>query len=375
MEFDVLDRKMRQYEKGDDRFIAPDVYVIARLDGRGFTRLTKEVCPFEAPFDERFRDMMILTVRHLMADCGFKVLYGFTESDEISLLLHPEDRAFAHKARKLLSVLAGEASAAFSAQLGMPAAFDCRLCEFPTAQLVADYFRWRQEDANRNALNSHCYWMLRKQGKGKGQATALVSGKSIAQKSELLLQNGIDFAKQPAWQKHGVGLRWQQTEREGFNPITGASETATRNTLVTDYDLPTGEAYSAYIAALLSSRPAVRHIITIRPDYGGVVMEQSGDCPPTCIERDDMLELFAEDGERLICRMRVPGLYAWQQEFEWKSDGARGTMGSMDVAAWHKEGLRLAACIRRLLPDDCELWYAYPFEDKENGDKPPILIH
>lgn len=30
--------------------------MVARIDGRGFTRLTKEVHKFDAPYDERFRD-------------------------------------------------------------------------------------------------------------------------------------------------------------------------------------------------------------------------------------------------------------------------------------------------------------------------------
>ena len=63
--------------------------MVARIDGRNFTRLTKDVIKFEAPFDVRFRDMMIETTAHLM-NCGFKAIYGYTESDEISLLFHPE---------------------------------------------------------------------------------------------------------------------------------------------------------------------------------------------------------------------------------------------------------------------------------------------
>lgn len=56
MKFDNLDVKMRVYETSQDRCVLPDMYIIARIDGRGFTRLTKEVHPFKAPFDERFRD-------------------------------------------------------------------------------------------------------------------------------------------------------------------------------------------------------------------------------------------------------------------------------------------------------------------------------
>ena len=82
MNFDELDKKMRIYEQSLDQVLLPEMYMVARLDGRGFTRLTKEICKFEAPFDERFRDMMIQTTEAVMS-CGFRVVYAFTESDEI----------------------------------------------------------------------------------------------------------------------------------------------------------------------------------------------------------------------------------------------------------------------------------------------------
>lgn len=254
MDFNDLDKKMRRYECGDDRLIIPEIYLVARIDGRGFTKLTKQECQFEAPFDVRFRDLMVDSVRHLMTSCGFKILYGYTESDEISVLFHPEDASFQHKARKLISILAGETSAAFSVGLGKIAAFDCRLCELPNQQLVVDYFRWRNEDAHRNALNSHCYWMLRKQGKSVREATAMVSGKSVAEKNEMLFQGGINFNNLPSWQKRGIGLRWQEKEKAGYNPITGRNVTTTRKELTADYELPIGDAYSQYISKLLQDK-------------------------------------------------------------------------------------------------------------------------
>ena len=36
MDFDVLDKKMRVYEESLDQIIPPDIYLVARLDGRGF---------------------------------------------------------------------------------------------------------------------------------------------------------------------------------------------------------------------------------------------------------------------------------------------------------------------------------------------------
>ena len=113
MKFDDLDKKMRVFETAHDYCVPPGIYVVARLDGRNFTRLTKEVHRFEAPFDVTFRDYMVETAAHLM-DCGFRVVFAYTESDEISLLLHPNDVTFGRKTRKINSVLAGEASGSFS---------------------------------------------------------------------------------------------------------------------------------------------------------------------------------------------------------------------------------------------------------------------
>lgn len=222
MIFDELDKKMRTYEQSLDQVLLPDMYMVARLDGRGFTKLTKEVCKYETPFDVRFRDIMVNTTKALM-NCGFRVIYAFTESDEISLLFDKNEDAFGRKVRKYNSTLAGEASAAFSLEQGMVATFDCRMIPLPNAERVEDYFRWRQEDANRNALNAHCYWMLRKEGKSVHAATSELKGKGAAFKNELLFSRGINYDKLPSWQKRGVGLWKEDYEKEGFNPITQES--------------------------------------------------------------------------------------------------------------------------------------------------------
>ena len=250
MNFDDLDTKMRVYEQSLDQVLLPELFLVARLDGNRFTRLTKEICHFEAPFDEHFRDMMIDTVKALM-NYGFRVIYGYTESDEISLLFHPEEDTFGRKVRKYNSLLAGVASAAFSIQLGQQAIFDCRMVPLPTVERVQDYFLWRQEDAHRNSLNAHCYWMLRKQGKNVAEATKMLEGQSIAYKNELLFQNGINFDKLPSWQKRGIGVYWDTFLKQGFNPITGKTENAERRTLKVDWEIPLREEYASFIAGLL----------------------------------------------------------------------------------------------------------------------------
>lgn len=250
MNFDDLDAQMRKYEQSLDQVLLPELYLVARLDGNRFTRLTKEVCKFEAPFDVRFRDMMIETVKAIM-NYGFRVIYGYTESDEISLLFHPDEDTFGRKVRKYNSLLAGVASAAFSMQLGQQAIFDCRMVPLPTRERVQDYFQWRQEDAHRNSLNSHCYWLLRHQGKSVTEATNILSGKDVAFKNELLFQNGINYDKLPAWQKRGVGVYWKTVEKQGFNPVSRQAETALRRSLFVDEELPLRDEYSKFIAGLL----------------------------------------------------------------------------------------------------------------------------
>lgn len=250
MKFDDLDKKMRVYETAHDRSVSLGIYMIARIDGRSFTKLTKEVHKFKAPFDEKFRDMMVETVKHLM-NCGFNVIYGYTQSDEISLLFHPQERLFGRKTRKYISILAGEASARFSSLLGDVAAFDCRISEFPEENLVEDYFRWRSEDAHRNALSAYCYWRLREDGYSANQATAVIEGKSMAAKNELLLNYGVNFDILPAWQKRGIGFYWENELKEGFNPVANEPVWVEKRILKADMELPTHEAYGNFINSTL----------------------------------------------------------------------------------------------------------------------------
>ena len=141
MNFETLDINMRRFETSLDQVILPDLYLVVRIDGRNFTRLTKEICEFEAPFDTRFRDAMTDTVKHLM-ECGFRIVYGYTQSDEISLLFHPDDRTFGRKTRKINSVLAGEASAFFCRARERSMSFNSFWQRFSEG---CDAIRWTQK--------------------------------------------------------------------------------------------------------------------------------------------------------------------------------------------------------------------------------------
>ncbi len=251
MKFDVLDSSLRAYEVIDDKFIPENTYCIARIDGRGFTKLTKEKHPFKVPFDPIFRDYMIETTKHLMS-CGFNIIYGFTQSDEISLLFSYQSQTFSRKHRKYLSILAGEASAKFSLLLNDIAVFDCRLSHLPSKKIVIDYFRWRSEDARRNSLNAHCYWRLREDQFSKLAATQKIMHLTLNEKHALLSEYGIDAKNLPPWQTHGIGLYFEQIQKEGFNPKDNTTTLVLRKQLVTNLELPHQADYDQFILNILN---------------------------------------------------------------------------------------------------------------------------
>jgi len=136
--------------------------VYARIDGRGFSRLTDGL---EKPFDARMSRAMEAAARLLVEETSARA--GYVQSDEISLVWQDEGAArqlfFAGKPQKMVSVLAGLATAAFTQALleeGGDMAdrarrlphFDARVCQMPSRAAAAEMFAWRGQDARRNAV-------------------------------------------------------------------------------------------------------------------------------------------------------------------------------------------------------------------------------
>jgi tRNA(His) 5'-end guanylyltransferase len=117
---------------------------------------------------------------------------------------------------------------------------------------VVDYFRWRAEDAQRNALNGHCYWRLRQEGFSRRAAAGRLEGLDAAGKNELLFRYGINFNDLPAWQKRGIGLYWSLADKAGYNPQTGETVLARRRQLQVDLELPVKDAYDLFLLGLLA---------------------------------------------------------------------------------------------------------------------------
>lgn len=249
MKFDELDKMMRPFETCVDHMVLPGINMVARLDGKGFTKLTKRL-QFKKPFDLEFSKLMRYITRYLMNETGFKFVYGYTQSDEISLLFSIDEDTFGRKIRKLNSTLAGYASAAASIKAQELLVFDCRISQLPTIDLVKDYFSWRQSDATRNARIGYCYWTLRGKGYSARKATSIMDGWGKAAQNEYLFEQGINFNDVPMWQKGGIGFYYEDYIKEGFNPKTQEKTLTSRKSLKEDITLPIKDNYRNFIKKL-----------------------------------------------------------------------------------------------------------------------------
>ena len=244
----TMDRRMRAGEVYNTLRVPPGAYAIVRVDGHGFTRFTADL--YTKPFDERCHDQMVATARDLLRRLQGR--YAYTESDEISILLPRTWDLFDRQVEKVVSLAAGMASAAFTHAAGEAAHFDARVWVGGRDQDVVDYFRWREADAARCALNGWSYWTLRYAGLTPGEAAAKLHGRQPAFKHDLLHEFGIHFGDLPAWQRRGTGLVWRRVDREGFDPIRNRTVVASRRQLVVESDLPIRADHDRWIHQILA---------------------------------------------------------------------------------------------------------------------------
>jgi tRNA(His) 5'-end guanylyltransferase len=203
--YSEFDKRMKGYENIYNKKMIPLVPILVRVDGKSFHTWTKGL---EKPFDNDLIKCMKDTTHDLMLETS--ALFGYTQSDEISLLFY-SDRVdsqvfFNGKVNKLNSVLASMTTAIFNYLKSFYefleykdfALFDCRCWQMPKEE-VANYFIWRERDAVRNSINS------------VGQANFShkeLQGKSSKEIQEMLFQEkGINWNDFNLNEKRGTYLQ------------------------------------------------------------------------------------------------------------------------------------------------------------------------
>lgn len=211
---DALGTRMKGYYENRTKFKLPRrTYTIIRIDGKSFSNYTRKL---QKPFDHRLMEDMAWTTKYLCDNIqGCKM--GYTQSDEISLLLTDFDRLttdawFNNSVQKMVSVSSSIATAYFNRrrdpnEFGVKsplALFDSRVFTIPTAVEVENYFIWRQKDATRNSVS-----MVAQSHFSHKQ----LHGKSVKDMREMLHVVDDSWYKYPDECKYG---NWIKKGERGF---------------------------------------------------------------------------------------------------------------------------------------------------------------
>ncbi len=157
---DSLGDRMKLYEQSHNgKSLLPLIPAIIRLDGKAFHTFTQGL---DRPFDQNLISLMIHTCEFLVVETN--ALIGYTQSDEITLILMNNDYAsqiyFNGRIDKINSILASKCSVFFNKNLQqyLPGklyqnpVFDCRCFNVPTEQEAVNVLVWREQDAVRNSI-------------------------------------------------------------------------------------------------------------------------------------------------------------------------------------------------------------------------------
>lgn len=160
MNFDNLGDWCKWLEKNfSPEVMIPTLPVIIRLDGNNFHNWTKGL---KRPFDEGLNQLMIETTKFLVKETN--AIVGYTQSDEITLILYSNDRKTAiyndGKKQKILSKLTAKCVNFFNEKRKelLPnhnkiAVFDCRVYQTPTLHDACVQLLWRENDATKNSIS------------------------------------------------------------------------------------------------------------------------------------------------------------------------------------------------------------------------------
>ncbi|MCL2116281.1 MAG: guanylyltransferase [Methanobrevibacter sp.] len=247
---------MKDYETYSNLKVPKSSKIILRLDGRGFHNLSKKL-NFKKPYDSHFSKSMVEVAKHIFKE--FSPLFIYTFSDEINILL--SEIPFSSRIEKLNSVFPSLASSSLTLHLqknfeiknqnlddlenkllnneynlDFIVSFDSRVVPLAIED-ISSYFKWRQDEAWRNFVNSYGYWTLR-EDLSKREATEKMRACKSSDIHEFLhSKKGINLNKKPKWQKRGVALYKKKKSIKGFNPITKREESSFRNSLFIDKEL------------------------------------------------------------------------------------------------------------------------------------------
>lgn len=208
---DKLGDRMKQYEQRSSLHMLPTLPIIARVDGRSFSKFTAGLAQ---PYDTRMQAAMLRTATDLAM--ATQACASYTQSDEISLVWYqPSMRSsiwFEGKHSKMVSQTAALATLYFYRAVCelMPEyasrlpSFDSRVFQVPNEHEAVMAFIWRERDAIKNSITSAARLFF--------SPTELYK-KNSNERQEMLFQKGINWDTYPDQFKRGIFVQRYKSMR------------------------------------------------------------------------------------------------------------------------------------------------------------------
>ena len=168
--------------------VPKDFYPVIRVDGHCFSTFTRK---FKKPYDRTILDAMKAATIALVD--MFHAVVGYTQSDEITIVLPKDCELFGRHCQKIASLASSTAAVAFydwlihAGYVGKQPAFDARVFGLPSEDEVANCIVWRERDAIKNSISN----VARKFYSDKE-----LHSKNSDDKLKMLSEKGCDFWNQ-----------------------------------------------------------------------------------------------------------------------------------------------------------------------------------
>lgn len=173
MQIDDFGQRIKGYESNSELLLDKDKYVIIRVDGHKFSNYTQG---FEKPYDALLSQLFIETTIELMKQ--FQAVTGYTQSDEITIIIPPENLMFSGRTQKTASLVGSFTTMSFNRLLNqhilefinnamineidndrvrflqsknLGAWFDARVFNVPSKIEAFNSILWRVHDAKKNS--------------------------------------------------------------------------------------------------------------------------------------------------------------------------------------------------------------------------------
>lgn len=238
-----LGERQESYKNSYDYEIMRRLPVIINIDGRNFSKITKNLSkPYSTHLSKVMSDSLLYTITEVQG-----AVFGFTFADEISIIIR-NDQNFETEPwlNNKIQQIASSVSSIFTlgfyklafaldleSELSGDPVFKSHVWAVPSLSEASNYIIYRQQECYKSALRLLAIHELSKKI-GQKKAFDLIQGKTVEEKVELLLKyTGINFHEYyPSYFYNGMAAYRTPIFVDGVN------ETFARNKWIINSDIP-----------------------------------------------------------------------------------------------------------------------------------------